>query len=323
LGFYFTTLRAVDKKEVINMHFVIPVPSAMQRVSIRAIFYMLLSALCFAAAELVAAHFVRGISQIQLVWGRYAVHLLFMITVLGPRYKRKLVMTKRLGLHILRSLTMLVMPAGFILAAAAHFPIHDALAVYWLSPLIMLALSTVVLHERIGGIRWIAGIIGFGATLIIYKPDHSILSPMALLTLSSGLAISLHLLLSRILREDHPLTSLFHTALWVFLIVTFIMPFVWQRPSGTDIAGIISIGVIGLVGLLVLARAGELMPLSVVAFFSYTDLIWVLILNVVFFGILPQKHEMLGALIIASITIFLFYYEVVHVSKTQTAAQPA
>jgi len=128
--------------------------------------------------------------------------------------------------------------------------------------------------------------------------------------------------LSRILREDHPLTSLFHTALWVFLIVSFVMPFVWQRPSGTDIEGMIIIGVIGLVGLFVLARAGELMPLSVVAFFSYTDPIWALILNVVFFGILPQKSEMLGALVIASVTIFLFYYEVVQASKTEIAAQP-
>jgi len=294
------------------MHLTLPTPSILQRVSLRAILYMIFSAVCFAAAELVAAHFVRGISQIQLVWGRYAVHLLFMITVLGPRYKRKLVTTKRLGLHILRSLTMLVMPLGFIITSAEHFPTHDALAVYWLSPLMMLALSTLILHERVGSIRWLAGIIGFGAMMIIYKPDRSILSPVALLTLASGLAISLHLLLSRILREDHPLTSLFHTALWVFLIVTFIMPFVWQRPSGTDIEGIILVGLIGLIGLLVLARAGELMPLSTVSFFSYTDPIWALILNAVFFGILPQKHELLGASVIASVAVFLLYYELAH-----------
>ncbi len=292
-----------------NMRLALRVPAAMQRVSLRAIFYMTLSALCFAAAELVASHFIRGISQIQLVWGRYAVHLLFMVTVLGPRYKRKLVSTNHLGLHILRSLTMLIMPLGFILGYAANMPTHDIWSLYWLSPLMMLALSTLVLHERVGNVRWIAGVIGFVAMMLIYQPDRSILSPVALLGLSSGLAISLHLLLSRILREDHPLTSLFHTALWVFLIVTFVMPFVWQRPSGTDIEGMILIGIIGLIGLLVLARAGELMPLSIVAFFSYTDPIWALILNAIFFGILPRKGELLGVFIIASVTIFLLYYE--------------
>lgn len=302
-----------------NMHLALRVPSAMQRVSVRAIFYMILSAVCFAAAELVAARFVRGISQIQLVWGRYAIHLLFMITVLGPRYKRKLVATKRLELHILRSLTMVVMPVGFVIAAAAHFPTHDALAVYWLSPLMILALSTLVLHERVGSIRWIAGLVGFGAMMVIYRPDRNILSPVALLTLASGLAISLHLLLSRILREDHPLTSLFHTALWVFLIVSFVMPFVWQRPSGTDIEGIMLIGMIGLIGLFVLARAGELMPLSTVSFFSYTDPIWALIMNAIFFGILPQKNELSGALVIASVTIFLLYYELARVPSEATA----
>jgi drug/metabolite transporter (DMT)-like permease len=300
------------------MHLALPVPAIMQRVSVRAIFYMVLSSVCFAAAELIAAHFVRGISQIQLVWGRYAFHLMFMITVFGPRYKRKLVATKRLKLHILRSLTMLVMPVGFILALAVHFPTNDALAVYWLSPLMMLMLSTLVLHERVGRIRWIAGIVGFVGMLIFYRPDRSVLSPIALLTLASGLAISLHLLLSRVLREDHPLTSLFHTGLWVFLIVTFVMPIVWQRPSGTDIEGIILVGFIGLVGLLVLARAGELMPLSVVSFFSYSDIIWLVLFNALFFGILPQKSELFGALIIAGIAIFLLYYEAF---RTRSAAE--
>lgn len=293
----------------------------MQRVSLRAIGYMVLSAMCFAAAEIVAAHFVQGISQIQLVWGRYAVHLLFMITVLGPRYKGKLVKTKKLKLHILRSLTMLVMPAGFILAYSAHMPPNDALSLYWLSPLMMLALSTLVLREPVGPVRWVAGLIGFVAMVLIYRPDRNILSPAALLALASGLAISLHLMLSRILREDHPITSLFHTALWVFVIVTFLMPFVWQRPSGTDLEGILIVGLIGVFGLFVLARAGELMPLSVVSFFSYSDPIWALILNAIFFGVMPQKHEMFGALVIAGVMIFLLFYEFGH-APAETSAHP-
>lgn len=291
----------------------------MPRVSIRAIIYMTLSSLCFVLAEIISARFVHGISQVQLVWGRYAFHLLFMLTVLGPRYKKRLVATKHLKLHIIRSLTMFVMPFGFILALAARMPVHDVWPAYWLSPLIMLMLSTVVLHERVGIVRWVATIAGFAAILLIYRPDRSILNPASLLGLASGVAISLHLMFSRILRDDHPLTSLFHTGLWVFVVVTFIVPFFWNPPTLSDIIGIVLIGFIGGVGLLVLARSSELMPMPVVAYFSYTDPIWALILNIVLFGILPGKAELLGSLIIAGIAIFMLYYETSHAPANQTS----
>lgn len=294
----------------------------MPRVSVRAIIYMTLSSLCFVLAELISARFIHGISQVQLVWGRYAFHLLFMVTVLGPRYKKKLIATKHLKLHIIRSLTMFVMPFGFILAFAARTPARDVWPVYWLSPLIMLMLSTMVLHERVGIVRWVASVVGFAAILLIYRPDRSILSPVSLLGLASGIAVSLHLMFSRILRDDHPLTSLFHTALWVFVVVTFIVPFFWNPPTLSDIIGIVLIGFVAGFGLLVLARSSELMPLSVVAYFSYTDPVWALILNIVLFGILPGKGELLGALIITAIAIFLLYYETNHApAYTESAAE--
>lgn len=283
-------------------------PLAFQSVSRRAILYMIASSFCFAAVELLGGLFVRTITPYQLVWGRYAVHLLFMVTFLGPRYKTRLVKTRHLKLQILRSLTMVAMPVCFLLAAS-RMPVDNVWSTYWLAPLMMLGLSTLVLHESVGNVRWVAAIIGFVGMLLVYRPDQSLLNPATLLALGTGVAISLHLMLSRILRDEHPLISLFHTALWVFVVFSFLMPFLWHTPTFSDVIAMLIVGLVGALGLYWLARAGELMPLSVVASFSYAEAIWNLLLRLFLFGVLPGKTELLGTVLIAAVLVGLFIYE--------------
>lgn len=283
-------------------------PVVLQSVSRRAILYMIFASFCFAAVELLGGLLVRAISPYQLVWGRYSVHLLFMVAFLSPRYKTRLIKTSHLKLQILRSLTMVAMPVTFLLATA-RMPVDNVWSVYWLSPLMMLGLSTLVLHETVGNIRWVAAIIGFVGMLLVYRPNQGILNPASLFALGTGLAISLHLMLSRVLRDDHPLVSLFHTALWVFVVFSFLMPFLWHAPTLSDIVAMVVVGLVGALGLFVLARAGELMPLSVVASFSYAEAIWNLLLRLLLLGVMPGKSELLGTLLITVVIMFLFIYE--------------
>jgi hypothetical protein len=56
-------------------------------------------------------------------------------------------------------------------------------------------------------------------------------------------------------------------------------------------------------------RAGELMPLSVVAVFSYAELVWDLLLKGLLFGVLPGKIELIGTLLVTLVMGFLLYRE--------------
>lgn len=272
---------------------------------------MCLSALCFTVVELVGEHMVSNISPYQVVWTRYAVHLVFMLLVLGPVYKTRLVKTGRLKIQILRSMTMLAMPVCFILASAT-MPTHDIWAVYWSSPLVALALSAWVLRESADWRHWLVALVGLGGMLLIFQPDRAVLALAALLAFGMGVAISLHLTLSRVLRHDHPVTSLFHTALWVFLALSFMMPSVWRTPSLTSLVGMIIIGLVGALGLFALARAGELSPLPVVASFAYSESIWTLTLNAILFGVIPGKVVLLGLLVIIGVTAYSLVHEIRH-----------
>ena len=296
-----------------NLHLTAWAPAVVQRVSVRAILYMCLASLCFSIVELVGQYMVRDVSAYLVVWARYAVHLLFMVIVLGPHYKTRLIRTSNLKLQILRSMTMLGMPVCFILAVQ-QMPTNDVWSVYWLSPLIALALSTWILREPAGLIRWVAAIVGLVGTLFIVQPDAGIFSMASVLAFGMGFCISLHLMLSRVLREDHPLASLFYTALWVFVVLSFFLPILWHMPSLRSLVGLVLIGLIGMVGLFALARSGELAPLPVVASFAYTETIWTLLLKFIIFGILPGVRIIFGALVVAGVTGYL----VIHESSPET-----
>lgn len=283
-------------------------PAPLRRVTLRAILYMCLSGFSLSFVEIIGQFLVGGVSLYEVVWGRYAFHVFFMLTILGPRYKTTIVKTNHLGLQIIRSLTMFVMPVCAIISWQ-NMPIHDSWAVYWIAPLIMLILSVVMLREPVGTVRWAASIGGFMAMLLIFKPDGGVFLPAMLLSIGMAVSVSLHLTLSRILRDDHPLTSLFHTALWVLAVMSFVVLPVWQVPSLRNVVGMAIIAIVGLIGLWGLARSGELVPIPKVAFFFYSEAIWRLLINVLILGMLPDKRTMLGVLIIMVISAFMLYYE--------------
>jgi len=273
-----------------------------------AIAYMLLASMCFAAIEMVGARLVRGQSALETVWFRYATHLLVMLVVFAPRFRTGLVRTQRLGLQIARSLTMLAMPLCYLLAAS-HMPSVDVWSVYWTSPIVALALSTWVLGERAGRTRWMASVVGFVGVLVMLHPDPRTLTPAVVLAFGMGVCISLHLMFSRMLRTDHPITSLFYTGLWVFLVLSFGIRTFWVVPSLTSLVGMGLIGVIGLLGLYSLARAGELAPLAVVASFAYTEGLWEMGFGLVVLHVVPSLTSVTGALIVAATVAFLLVYE--------------
>jgi drug/metabolite transporter (DMT)-like permease len=291
-------------------HLTTPISFAAEkdRTWVRAIFFMCLSAFSFAVIELIGQHMVQGISSYEVVWSRYAVHLLFMGVALGPRYKTRLIQTSHLKLQIARALCMLGMPIFFLLGVQV-MPSNDVWSVYWLAPMIGLVLSAWILGEGAGWKRWAANIVGFIGVLLILRPDRGIFSLAALLPIGMGFCFSLHLTLSRMLRIEHPLVSLFYTALGVFVPLTFVMPFLWQSPSLSSWLGIVLFGLIGTLGLYAFARSAELTPLPAVVVFAYTETLWTILLKAVLFHELPTKLMMLGGVIVAGVSVYMFLHE--------------
>jgi drug/metabolite transporter (DMT)-like permease len=197
-------------------------------------------ALLWAAVEMLGP--ATGAGAEQVVWTRYGVHLLVML-FLFRRRGRTLVRSRQLRMQVGRSLLMFGMPAGYVLGQYA-IGTEGTLSVFWTAPLLVLALRHVKAPAA-----WAAGFVAFAGVLLVLQPDPGRFGPGALFAVAMCLCFAGYVYLTERLQADGTVTSLFHSALWVFVVLSVRIPFVWEWPAVQGWIALVLIGVAGLAGL--------------------------------------------------------------------------
>lgn len=258
--------------------------------------FMCVAMLTWAAIERIAGFFSQHYASYQIVWVRYGTHLLFMLAVLGPRYKTRLIRSRHLLLQLARAMMMLGMHLCFIWAVR-RVPENDVVSVLWLSPLLLMVMA-LWLRERVRPVYWIVTLIAIAGMLMVLQPGRDTLSTSVVFSLGMGVCFSLYQLTTRLMPDESILASLFYTAFGVWVPLSLLMPSHWVTPTLPDLGLMVSIGLIGFVTLYALDRALELAPAPVVAPFALTQPVFVLIANLVLLGLVPTGLTLLGALIV-------------------------
>jgi drug/metabolite transporter (DMT)-like permease len=217
----------------------------------------------WAAVESVAVHLSRGYSPYQVVWTRYAVHLGFMLAVWGWRQPLSLFSTRRPLFQFGRSALMLIMPVSFVVGATRGLDHAALMAVFGVTPLLVLAFSGVFLQEMPTFVLFVAAAgAGAGAALLL-SPEHAPASMRLLLwPLVMAASFSLYIVMTRSLRTETTRANLFYTALGVFLALSPLMPAVWIWPTAHDLAVMVAIGLLGWAGLYCLDRLAAAAPVT-------------------------------------------------------------
>jgi drug/metabolite transporter (DMT)-like permease len=268
----------------------------------RAMAWMTVFALLWVVVEVLGAHLSQRYSGYQVVWTRYAVHLVFMMLIFGWREPRALWHTKRPVFHVMRSLLMLTMPAAVIVAQADGVDIDTVMAVFWAAPLLIIALARVCLKERTVRQMWLAGATAFLGAVVLLA-HHTVLTIDAWwLPLLSAVSFSLYVVMTRMLRHEDVRTNLFYTALGVCAALTPLMPRLWIAPSSVDVAWLCGIGVAGLAALYALDRTAEAAPVSGSAAFGALQAAFAVGVRVLHNGQGPGLRAWVGLLLIAAAT---------------------
>ena len=267
----------------------------------------------FAAAWVLAEEIVGRRLQghyplMQIVWCRYAVHLLALLLLFGWRDPARLWRTQRPVFHLLRSLCMLVMPLSFALALYAQLRPTSVWAVFWLAPLGALLLARWVLREPVAPAVWVATAVATLATLVALTPGRDVASARALLPLLMALSFAVYLAMTRRLTGEAVRANLFYTALGVFLALTPVMPAIWVMPSARDALVLAGIGLIGLLGLWLLDRAVALAPLQASSPFVLSHLLGVLAVGWYLNGHLPARSGLASAAVLATTLAALWWH---------------
>jgi drug/metabolite transporter (DMT)-like permease len=270
----------------------------------RAMLLMLVFVASWALVEVLAAHLTKQYSPYQVVWTRYAAHLAFMLAVWGWREPAKLWRTRRPVYQLGRSLLMLGMPACWIAAMQVGVGAGVLIAVFWLAPLMIVALARIFLAETVDAWSWLScGVAILGAVLMHGK------GPMPgantwVFPLGAALCFAGYVVMTRPLRHESTRANLFYTAFGVFIALSPAMPFVWVTPNAHDLAILIGIGLVGLAGLYALDRMAAAAPVSVTAPVAAMQLAFTVLPGIVLQHVVPDRLELVGLVLIGAVALF-------------------
>jgi len=262
----------------------------------------MLAVFLFSSMDTLAKYMLKrqGYPLPPLIWARYSVHLMFMLVLLAPRMGLDLLRTKRPGLQILRG-TLLVASTAFFFLSLTYLPLAEAAAITFVAPVLVTALSRPMLGERVTPRQWTAVTLGFAGVLIIIRPAGGLLTFAAAFPLVTAALFGFYQILTRKLAgREHPLTTLFFTALVGAVLTSLILPFTWQTPTLIQVLCMIGMGLLGGFGHFLLIRAVEVASPTALAPFIYTQLVWSTLLALFAFGEFPDAVSLFGMFIIVA-----------------------
>jgi drug/metabolite transporter (DMT)-like permease len=281
----------------------------------RGIALILASTVFLGASDVTAKYLSATLPSIEIAWIRFLVFALIMSPAMLSGSRLYALHTRRPGLQVMRGVALLASSLFFI-SGLRFLPIAEASATGFVSPLFVTALSIVFLGESVGVRRWIATAVGLIGVLIILRPGTSAFHPAAFFPIVSALAWAGTLIMTRMMSgREHALTTMTYSSIVGVCVLCALVPFVWVTPSWHDIAFGIFIGVASTAGQWIVVLAFRYADASVLAPFSYTQLLWVSILGFIIFGELPDIWTVTGAAFIVGSGLYTAHRERVRRSQ--------
>ncbi len=213
--------------------------------------------------------------------------------------------TKNPQLQITRSI-LSVIESGLFVLSFRYLSLADAHSIGSLTPVIVVALSALILREKVNLKTWIAIFFGFLGVLIIMRPGLSIFDPKSLIPLGAAFFLSLYQIVTRKASEyDSSETSLFYTSIVGITLMIFIIPFYWQPMQSFSYFLFIGVGIFFSLGIYFQIIALSYAKASVVQPFHYTLILWAIILGFIFYNDIPDTTTLIGAIIITISGIYV------------------
>ncbi len=246
-----------------------------------------------------------GMPVAQIVWARMLFGALMALPFALRHQGARGLWPDRPVLHTLRA-SMLMLATFCFFSSLKFLPIADALAIFFVQPLVLTALSPLILGEQVGPRRWAAVAVGFIGTLIIIRPGMGTMNPGSLLALAAGTCLALYFLMTRRISGSAPaMVTTFYTNMMGTLIASVIAAFVWKAPLPSEWAMFMALGLIAGFGHYLITRAYDFAEASLLAPLAYTEMVTSVMLGWWFFGDFPDGWTFVGVGILISCAIYI------------------
>lgn len=236
----------------------------------------------------------QGVPVIEVVWARMVFGTLFTLPFAWRAAGAGVLVPARPVVHGFRA-AFLIGATAFFFLGLQYMPIADTLAIFFVQPLVVTALSPFVLGERVDGRRWAAVVVGFLGTLVIIRPGIQAVNAGVLFALAAGLSMALYMLMTRRIAGSAPaVVTTFQTNLAGAALASLAVAPVFEPPAPQQWGLFVLLAVIAGVGHYLIVRAYDLCQASLLAPLAYSEMIMATAAGWWFFGDLPDLWTFAG-----------------------------
>lgn len=262
----------------------------------------------------------------QLTFFRFLIQMIasgiFLVYIGGMAALR----IERFWINFLRG-ALLGVASLIFFVSIKYMPLPDAIAVFFVEPLILTALSFIVLREPVGWRRVLAVIIGFIGALLVVRPGYDAFGPVALMPLATAFLFAIYMLLNRVAgARDKAMVMQVVSGLGGSVVLALFLVFgTWFEVGDLTISfntdlnvwGLVFVmAMFGLVGHYLFVRALQIAPASLIAPLQYLEIVSATAFGWFMFGEFPDALRWLGIAIIVASGLYVFRREQAVVEKS-------
>ena len=198
-------------------------------------------------------------------------------------------------------------------AAVTLIAVPDAISISFLNPVFAMFLALLILHERVGLLRWSAAGIALAGSFILLRPSFDGFQLGALIAFAAALCFGVEVIfIKKLSGMEAPLQILCINNSIGFVISLTAASFIWINPSNRQWAELLALGVIMVTAQALFIQAMRSSDASYVLPFSHLSLVFATIYDFWIFKSQPDWISALGAFTIVLGAIILSikgYYE--------------
>ncbi len=245
-----------------------------------------------------------SIHPLQIVYSRFFFALIIVSFLV--LFKKTEFKDINLRLHIIRSACGWT-GVAILFSGVIFIPASDAVAITFLNPVFAMLLAIFVLKERLKINRWIATIISLLGSLVLLRPTLDFESNFfAYLCLAGAFIMGVEILCIKILSERESFLQILFINNLIATLIGFVpMIFFFKLPNLVQLIELISIAGAMVLGQFFFLNAMRGTETTFIAPFFYSTLVFVMILDLGIFGVIPDFISLVGASLIILGGIFI------------------
>lgn len=282
------------------------------------LFLMVFSVMLAPVADIFSKLAVGDVPAIEIGAVRFLVQMIAMVPML--------IMIRSIGeiswhatkFNITRGVFNAMSMIAFV-TALKYMEVSDAVAIFFVEPIMLTVMSAIFLKERIGIHRIGACILGFIGTLIVVRPSFAEFGWVAILPMICAFFVAANVLVSRIhSQRENPWAMQFQAGFWGFIFCAiamlfggklgweeagFVVPYGWIL--GFVILGGLTNSLAGLMGI----YAAKVVPASTLAPLQYFEIFSATLFGWLVFNHFPDAMKWVGIILIIASGLYIIWRE--------------